>query len=278
MGWQNWQKLLNYAVFTEAVGVVAVTLLSLLIPLSFFAIAKLCSYNYLVTVTSDIEHPSSSFLFSFVLYINPAILYVLGSIVSVATLVHGLTGKAFLILIHDATGRTYKPCLYAAWITLTTLQFCVGTGIAGTQLFGIDNYSFENGRSLLCRIIFFLGLHETMLQWFRAVIKPVVDHTVFGVSRDETWVQRVTMALAFGTLWGWRLGEEVDSLVIVAGAKMGLVMPLGVADLIGWWLYYLTFAIGVVKIIKSLFRFCMLIHCRRVCKFLAEPDWHEEKV
>ncbi|KAJ8900427.1 hypothetical protein K2173_025204 [Erythroxylum novogranatense] len=282
MDLQNWQRKANKlpkccALFAEPFHVLTVTLFSLSIPLSFLLLARLSCYYFIATDTFDPQKPSSSFLFSSVLYANSAILYLIVSIVGLATLVHSLTGGIFLL--SDAPSRIYRPCLRTAWITLCILQFCVGSGIEESIAFGIEGYSFRNERSLLSRIIFFLGLHETMLLWSRAVVKPIIDDTVFGVSTDETWVQRVAMALAFGTLWWCRLRDEVDSLVIIAGAKIELVTPVSVWDLIGWWLYYLTVTIGMVRVVKGLMWVGTVLLCRRVRdENSGDPEGNEEKV
>ncbi|CAK7348433.1 unnamed protein product [Dovyalis caffra] len=272
MGWQKKaKKLLGCAVFREPFHILTITLLSLLLPLSFLLLARLSTYNYLLTITSDpIQQPSSSsFILSLFLSINPAILYFLVSIVSVVTLIHGLTGK--ITLLSESPGAIYRPGLYTAWIVLCTLQICVGLGIEGSIAAGMfDGSGFDIQRSLLCRVIFFLGLHETMIHWSRTVVKPVVDDTIFGAARDEKWVQRVTIALSYGTLWWWRLRDEVESLVFVAEAKIELMMDLGMADLVGWWLYYLTVTIGVARLVKGLIWFGVILLCKTVRRHSTE--------
>ena len=63
---------------------------------------------------------------------------------------------------------------------------------------------------MLSRVVFLLGLHETMQVWARMVVRPVVDDTVFGVAaREEKWVERVVVAASLGALWWWRLREDV---------------------------------------------------------------------
>lgn len=279
MGWQNWQqkakKLLSCVIFTEPFHVLTISLLSLLLPLSFLLLARLSCYNYLLTITSPTQ-PPSSFLISVLLYTNPAILYALVSIVSIATLFHGLTGK--ITLLSKSPGVIHHPRLYTAWILLCTIQICVSLGIEGSIAAGIDGSSFDVEKSLLSRLIFFLGLHETMLHWCRTVVKPVVDDTVFGVDRDEKWVQRVTMALSFGILCWWRLRDEVESLVIVAEAKRELLMRVDVTNLVGWWLYYLTVTIGMVRVVKSLMWVGFVLLCRRVRANSGDSCEDEDKV
>ncbi|EEF47261.1 uncharacterized protein LOC8267337 [Ricinus communis] len=278
MGWKNWQQKAAKelcAALTEPFHLLTTTLLSILLPLSFLLLARLSCYSYLLSIASDPTQPEpSSLLFSFLLRSNPAILYFLVSIFSIATLLHGLTGR-FNLLSYDssslAAGESQRHRLYTAWILLCTLQVCVGLGIEGSIAAGIDGHSFDIEKSLLSRIIFFLGLHETMLYWSRTVVKPVVDDTVFGFGRDEKWVQRVSLAMSLGSLWWWRLRDEVESLVIVAEAKREMSMGVGMADLLGWWLYYLTVTIGMVRIVKGLMWVMMILLCRRVRRINNSP-------
>ena len=59
------------------------------------------------------------------------------------------------------------------------------------------------------------------------------------------------MAVSFGSLWWWILRNEIDSLVAVAELKRELPEGVGVGDLIGWWLYYLTVSIAIIRILKG---------------------------
>ncbi|KAJ4843050.1 hypothetical protein Tsubulata_037519 [Turnera subulata] len=283
MGWQRWlqetKKPWLSATSIEIFHKLTVSLLSLLVPLSFLLLARLSSYNYVLSITSDPNQPPSSFLSSLLLKINPAILYALASFVSVSTLVHGLTGKiTFLSESSTAAAAAYRPRLYTAWILLCTLQIFVGLGIEGSIAAGIDGFRFDPERSLFSRIIFFLGLHETTLHWSRTVVKPVVDDTVFGSARKETWVQKFAIAVSFGGLWWWRLRDEVESLVIVAEIKMEMMMGVGVVDLIGWWLYYVTVTIGMVRVVKGLMWVGVILLCRRVTRNPDDSPEDEDKV
>ena len=67
------------------------------------------------------------------------------------------------------------------------------------------------------------------------------------------------MALSLGGLWWWRLRDEVESLVIVAEMKR----ELGVADFVGWLLYYLTVTIGMVRVVRGLMWVGMVLLGRR---------------
>ncbi|KAF9669257.1 hypothetical protein SADUNF_Sadunf14G0089000 [Salix dunnii] len=266
MGWlKKAVKHLGCAILREPFHVLTITLLSLLLPLSFLLLARLSSYKYLLAIRPDpVQQTPSSFITSLFLSVNPAILYLVVSIVSVSTLIHGLTGK-ITPLGGDSTGAIYRPGMYTAWIILCTLQVCVGLGIEGGIAAGMfDGSGFDIQRSLLSRVIFFLGLHETLIHWSRIVVKPVVDDAIFGAARDEKWEQRVIIALSHGTLWWWRLRNEVESLAFSAEAKIVLSMDLGVADLVGWWLYYLTVTIGTVRLVKGLIWVGVILLCKRV--------------
>ncbi|CAL0300212.1 unnamed protein product [Lupinus luteus] len=228
------------------------TLLTLLLPLSFLLLATLSSAQYhLQTLNLYNSSQPFSFLFTFVLNINPCVLYILVSIVSIATLIQGLTGK--ITLLNEPSSTTIpQPGLYTAWILLCTLQVCVGLGIEGSIAAGVYDYdsndsSFGVERSLLSRVIFLLGLHETTQVWSRMIVRPVVNDTVFGVERKERWVEKVAVAASLGTLWWWRLREEVEILVVMAGVKRDELKDVEIGDLVGWWLYYVTVTIGMKK-------------------------------
>lgn len=277
--WPNWQqkamKLLNCVSLRDSFHILTITLLSLLLPLSFLLLARFSSAYYVLSLNSNPSLHLSSFL-SFILYSNPSVLYVLVSIVSIATLIHGLTGK--LTIVSELPSPILRPRLYISWIFLCTLQVCVTLGIEGSIAAGIDGSSFGMEKSLLSKVIFFLGLHDTMLHWSRVVVKPVVDDTVFGNAREERWVGRVAMAASFGTLWWWKLRDEVETLVVVAEVKRELSMGLGVADFVGWWLYYLIVTIGMVRIVKGLMWLGLLWLCRKVRDNSAESCGDEDKV
>ncbi|PON72384.1 Transmembrane protein [Trema orientale] len=260
--------LIKSALVRVPLRIITITLLSLLLPLAFLLLARIACTRFLLSqLLKESEISSSPAFFSVFLHTNPAILYIIVSTVSIVTLVHTLTGK--LTLLSEShyvwSPLTLRPRLFAAWIFLCTLQVCVGLGIEGTVALDADFSSFGTDRTLFSRVIFFLGLHETMLHWSRLVVKPVVDDTIFGVvSRNEKWVVRGAMAASFGSLWYWRLRDEVESLVVVAEAKGEMLMEVGMADFAGWWLYYLTVTIGMVKVVKGLMWVGMSLFCRRV--------------
>ena len=275
--YQKARKLLTSpTTLKESFHLLTITLLSLLLPFSFLLVARLSCVNYiLIAISSKRSQPSPSFLLSFYFYTNPAVLYFLVAAVSIATLVHGLTGK--ITFVSESPDAVYWPHLYIAWIVLCIVQVSVGLGIEGSIASGIEGAGFGVERSLLSRIIFFLGLHEIMLLWFRTVVKPVVDDTIFGAVRAERWVHRAAIALSVGTFWWWKMRDEVESLVVVAEAKKELSMNIEMADLLGWWLYYLTVTIGMVRVVKALLWLGIILLCRRVRRNTDETTREEDE-
>ncbi|KAI9119511.1 hypothetical protein K1719_009387 [Acacia pycnantha] len=265
MGTQRWhdkaKELLK--IFGEVLYLVTVTILSLLLPFSFLVLATLSAAQYHLQSLLTWYHSPNTFphVLYLALHLNPAILYVLVSFVSVATLIHTLSGK--IILFSDSPTSVRRPRLFTAWVLLWAFDVCVALGIEGGIAAGLDSYSsFGVDRRLLRRVIFLMGLHKTMQLWNRAVVKPVVDDTVFGgVARKERWIERVVMAASLGGLWWWKLKEDVEWLVVMAEAKKEQLMEVGVADFVGWWLYYLTVIIGMVRVVKAFF--WMASVCRR---------------
>lgn len=134
----------------------------------------------------------------------------------------------------------------------------------GSIAAGADGHDLGNQRGFLTRAIFFLGLHETMFFWSKTVVKPVVDDTVFGVARENRLAEKVALAMGFGGLWWWRLRDEVESLVVVVEKKRDLLISIGLVDFVGWWLYYLTVTIGLIKVVKGLIWVVYVMFGRRV--------------
>ncbi|KAM1257423.1 hypothetical protein ACFX15_030767 [Malus domestica] len=207
---QSAKKLLiNSTIFLkQPFHILTLTLLSLLLPLSFLLLSRLSCTNCLLSIsfpTLIIPPPEpsnydSSCIFYLFLYAIPSFLYLLVSIVTIAAFIHCITGKITII-----TGIAAEVDGRATFGGVVDVKIC-----------------------LLSRAIFFLRLHETMLHWCRVVVKPVVDDTIFGGAREKKWVERVAIAASFGCLWWWRLRDEVESLVVVAKAKRELAMGLGV--------------------------------------------------
>ncbi|XP_073136253.1 uncharacterized protein [Henckelia pumila] len=257
-------------VIRGAFHILTSTLLSLLLPLSFLVLARLATVKYYLSISDN----------SLFLNKTPTTtLLLLVSVISASTLAQGLTG--FLSQRRSSTRRRH---LCAAWSFLCLLQLCVGVGVEGSVATGLDGSSFGQGKGLLCRVVFFLGLHETTRFWWRTVVKPVVDDTVFGVyvREEEGWLVKVAMGVGFGCLWWWRVRDEVEALAAVAEVKRELMMGIGVSDFVGWWLYYITVTIGMVGIVKGLIGVLMFLVCNNNnCKTREDcnkPTPNDEKV
>ncbi|XP_027935275.1 uncharacterized protein LOC114190542 [Vigna unguiculata] len=267
----------------EVFYLLTVVILSLLLPLSFLLLATLSGAQYYLQTLTLFQYSPHHFpyLFHLALHINPCVLYVLVSIVSVGTLIQGLMGKN---KIFSETPSKSSSSLSLAWILLCAFQVCVGLGIEGSIAAGLYEYDddvsgFGAERSLLSRMIFLLGLHETTYVWCRMVVRPVVDDTVFAGARKERWVERVGLAAGLGILWWWRLREEVETLVVVAQVKNEQLMDVGICDFVGWWLYYLVVTIGMVRIVKGMMWMFMVSLCRRRPTTMeVESNQNDDKV
>lgn len=260
------------ALVSQPFQILTTTLLSLLLPLSFLLLSRLATAHYLISVSD--ASPPSSYITSYFLYANnPTILHLIVSIISVSSLSNALTGK--LTSLCRSPGPLTRCRLYVAWLFLVVLQLCDGVGIEGSIAAGVEGSSFGQEGSFLCRLVFFLGLHETMLFWWRTVVKPVVDDTIYGGLRAEGRLEKVVVGLSYGGLWWWRLREEVEALVVVPEVKREMMMGVGVVDFLGWWLYYVTVTVGMVRIVKGFF-FTVTILTRR--RDAGERRPNDEKV
>ncbi|KAL9242959.1 hypothetical protein vseg_016910 [Gypsophila vaccaria] len=244
----------------QPIYILSVTLLSLLLPVSFLLLSRLSTVHYLLSSASIT--PPKTFIFSLFLHTNATLLHVLVLVVSFAALVHALTGR--ISLLTELPGRISRPRVHVAWMFLCSLQMCVGLGVEATIEAEVTGPRFGVGRSMISKVVFFMGLHETMIHWCRIIVRPVVSDTVYGGPREERWQDRWAMAACFGLLSWWRLRDEVDSLVVVVEAKRAMMMKVGLGDSIGFMLYYLTVAIGMSRILKGLLWFCMKFFCRRL--------------
>ncbi|KAF8112932.1 hypothetical protein N665_0058s0032 [Sinapis alba] len=223
---------------------ISISLLSLLLPLSFLFLSRLSLSSVVPVTVSRVS--------SFLHQADVGVLYTILSLIIISTLINNLSGKPECSLLHSH--------LYICWIVLFLVQACVAFGIEGmimstTMSTNPDENLFlaSQERWVLVRVMFFLGLHEVMLMWFRVVVKPVVDDTVFGVymEEEERWSERVVVAVTFGLMWWWRLRDEVESLVVVAEVKRKLLTSLDGVDFLNWWMYYICVVIGLVKIFKA---------------------------
>ncbi|CAN4113613.1 unnamed protein product [Withania somnifera] len=223
----------------ESFQCLTIILLSLLLPLSFVVLARLSVTRHLIA-TSDYTEPDTLLVRLF-LYANPALLNLVAPVVSISALTKCLTGRS---LCDDVLT---KP------------------RIERSIAIGIDGSCFSQERlCLLTRGLFFLGLHETTLFWSKKVVKPVVDDTVFGIEMEDRYVEKVAIAMSFGLLWWCKLRDEVESLVGVAEVKRDLIRSVHVVDFVGWWLYYVTVAIGMAKIGKALIWLYFVLFCGNV--------------
>jgi hypothetical protein len=261
---------------TRIFHLLTITILTLLLPLSFLLLASLSSAKFYLQIDSPQPLP---YLFTFAIHTSPCILYVLVSIVSVATLINGLMGK--ITLLNDSSNSILletRRYISWKWILLCTFQICVDLGIEASIAAGVfdtdddvfdvndddDGSSFVVERSLLSRMIFLLGLHETTQIWSKVVVRPVVDDTIFGIGkRERLWIEKVVVAGSLGTLWWWRLREEVQNLGFMVETKKEQLMEVGIEEFVGWWLYYLTVTIGMVRIVKGVIWIFMISLCRR---------------
>ncbi|CAH2057647.1 unnamed protein product [Thlaspi arvense] len=252
---------------------VTTTLLSLLLPLSFLLLSRLSSASFLFSLIKSPPETKPSFFFSIFYYTNPAILYGVVSSISVYTLVLGLTTK--ITATEPNRSIPFYPHVTIAWLTLFLVQISVGLGLEGTSSEGLI---IGSERNFLSRLVFFFGLHEVMLLWSRVIVRPVVDSTLIGGDTaghhrvEETAVERVALAVSCGTLWWWKLRDEVEALVGVAEAKRALLLLLlpidgnlnvgldvGTVDFVNWWLYYMVVTIGMVRIVKGSLWFGMIL-------------------
>uniref|UniRef100_A0A7N0ZX82 Transmembrane protein n=1 Tax=Kalanchoe fedtschenkoi TaxID=63787 RepID=A0A7N0ZX82_KALFE len=262
-----------------------ITILSLLVPLSFLLLARFSCDSYLLSFAATSDHArwsgggdnasaSASPTVSFFRCTNPFLVQVLVSIISLAALFHSMTGRS--IIQDEPKGLWFRPRLYAAWIFLSTLQVCVGLGIECSVHAGRCKVELGNEIGLLSRVVFLLGLHEAMVHWSRSVVKPVVDDTVFGGLMEERLMQKVASAAGCGWLWWWRLRDEVENLVVVAEIKHQLGMSVGPGDFISWWLYYLIVTIGLVRLVRSFIWVSMSLCCRSHMRVNASSSSHIE--
>ncbi|KAF8039713.1 hypothetical protein BT93_B2049 [Corymbia citriodora subsp. variegata] len=283
--WPHKPQFLNSFILKQSFHVLTVTLLSLLLPLSFLLLARLSCVSYYSSVFADSIPEIIPFPLSFLFNANPSPLHALVAVFTVCTLLHGLTGRITLLTERSPPppgAALYRAHLPVAWAVLCALQACVGLGIEGTIAAGVDGSAPRLGsaeRNLLSKAIFFLGLHETTAYWSRAVVRPVADDTVFGGAlADEGLLGRAAVAAGFGGLWWWRLRGEVEAMVVVPEVKKELMMAVGAVDFLGWWLYYLTVTIGMVRIVKGLMWVGIILFCRKVKEDSGEPRLDEEIV
>ncbi|XP_047975072.1 uncharacterized protein LOC125217595 [Salvia hispanica] len=211
---QRWR---GAAAVEEGGRIIAITFMSLLLPLSFLLLARLSAARYFSAAA--VSGHEISFLTSvFVRRNTTLILSFLVIAVAIETLLRG-----------DKRRR-----LWVALVMISLMQICLSLGIHGGAAVAEIRGSAAGNLVLARRAVFVLGLHEVTIFWRRSVVAPVVDDTVGGFGL----VEEVILAAGFGNLWWRRLKDEAEALVEVAGA-------------VGLLLYYLTAVIGGVRVIKG---------------------------
>ncbi|CAA7017785.1 unnamed protein product [Microthlaspi erraticum] len=252
---------------------ITTTLLSLLLPLSFLLLSRLSSSSFFLSLNAS--SPSSSPpLSSFFLYTNSAFVIVFVFLLSVYTLVHALATKITTKDRNRSIAAAFSPHVSVSWLILFLVQISVVLGLERTVSEGVNRIIISSERSFLIRLMFFFGLHEVMILWYRVIVRPVVDSTLLGegfMMREETVEEKVAFAVSCGTFWWWKLRDEVESLVGAAECKRELMLLLlqidgnkvsldvGTMDFVNWWLYYLVVTIGVVRIVKGSLWFVMIL-------------------
>lgn len=203
---------------------VSLTLLSLLLPLSFLLLARISS--------PSLSSPSITLCVSYFLLLS------LVGFVSLSTLYHALTGRI-----------PHLP-LCVSWTILFIFQASVSFGIESSFAAGVRPITAVS----TCRVpwiaysIFFIGLYETMMTWVKALVKPVADDTIFMSSVNDVVIDKVFVGLAYSVLWLKLLKNEMEPLVM-AVRKEELVMHGGWNGLLLWLIGYATTIAGLMKII-----------------------------
>ncbi|GKV40506.1 hypothetical protein SLEP1_g48141 [Rubroshorea leprosula] len=170
------------------------TLLSLLLPLSFLLLSRFFYASYLFTITATpCSLPPSLFL-NLSLIIIPSLLYVLVSAVSVATVVHGLTGK--ITFASEFPDPIYRPRLFTAWIILCVLQVCVCLGIEGSIEAEIKVHRIP----LTCKNFSWAAVNpidrpvtreQGSFDWFKGVMDEVAELDLRGVIEMHNYLTSV---------------------------------------------------------------------------------------
>ncbi|KAJ8443858.1 hypothetical protein Cgig2_032682 [Carnegiea gigantea] len=250
MGWKEGGK---KKIWLQSFHLFSTISISLLLPLSYLVLARLASARYLVFFACEL--PTSSFLSSFFLCTNPNILCALVSVVGLNALIHALMDQVSPTDRHP--GLTFYPRVHEACFFVGALQVCVGLGIEGTREAGLKEVMFELGgnKGMLTKVVMLVGMHETMVCWCRTMVRPVADTGVVGGEEESSqWAERTALGLSFGGLWWWKLRHEVDALAAVVEIKRHMMIRVGLSDLLGWWLYYLTLIVGISTIAKGMMK------------------------
>lgn len=256
MGWQKWAlgKGFIATILTPSFHAFTLTLLSLIFPLSFLLLARLSVAQQLLTFTLD--PPPSLIILSLFTNTSPPVIH---------SLVFFITATALACAFTD---RILQPGLRIAWACLCALQLCIGSGVEATIVAGLLPLSVGRVTWLL-QALFFVGLHEIMTIWSRAIVRPIVDDTVYGVMKEESGAERVAMGAAFGALWLWRLRNEVEVLGVIVEVKKELLMGATVYDFVCWMIYYMAVTIGGGRLAKGFAWLARLLLCKERHKSFA---------
>ncbi|KAK8934087.1 hypothetical protein KSP39_PZI014538 [Platanthera zijinensis] len=221
---------------------ISITLLSLLLPLSFLLISRLATLLPTCKLIS-------------------AILFFLVFSLSFA-------GLLCSIACHSPTFKAPKT---VAWAILSLLQSCIswGIGAMGSTALGPDGRQGSGNVIWIKRMFFFVAIREIMMLWRGIFVKPVVDDTVYGEEREERGVDEVLAAVAFGVMWLWMLRMEMEPLMLYAGNESSGKETMGLNGF-PLWLLSLTVAMtGILRVVDVLFR---------TKKALFQIRWLREKL
>ncbi|XP_077219274.1 uncharacterized protein LOC143853407 [Tasmannia lanceolata] len=263
MGWEKWeqQEKLSATILKPTFHILTLTILSLLLPLSFLLLARLSTAQQILTFT---PYPTpTSIILSLFLYTKPPLIHSLVLIVSVTT------------LLQVSTGFTLRPRCNFGWGFLCLFQLCIGLGIEATISAGISHLPVSMGyRTWLSRAFFFIGLYETTVFWTRVFMRPLIDDTIYGSAKEESLIERVAKGAGFTGLWFWRLRNEVEGLGVMVEIKKEVLMGVGTFDFACWLVYYVTVLIGTVRFVKGLVWVVKLLLCREKKEGICS-EWEE---
>ncbi|KAG0501013.1 hypothetical protein HPP92_001085 [Vanilla planifolia] len=225
--------LLFFNLVKQSFHALSLTLLSLLLPLSFLLLARLASPPPSSTPTS-------------------IILYILITFLTLNTLLSAITGRRFGI----------RPLLAIAWAFLCLFQACITLGIEATIQDGfkpLEDGSQTIHEKWMKRSFLVIGIYDITMLWRRMFVKPVVDDTVFGDAMEEKMIEKFVITAAFGGLWLWLLRQELEPLVLAAG-RGGLRKAVTWSGFHLWLVSFATVLIGTVRVAQVLFWFaCILL-------------------
>lgn len=227
---------------------ICLTLLSLLLPLSYLLFPRLNS------------PPPLSLTF------NTIIFYIFISFLSLSSLFYSFTGHTLLI----------KLPICIAWAFLCLFQACVTSGIEATirsEFEPLENTSGTAHETWLKKTLFFIGIYEQMMLWEMTLVKPVVDDAIYDEERKERGIERFIMWLSFSGLWLWLLQREIEPLVLASG-RGELRNEAGWSNFILWLVTVATLLTGFVSAVKFLVWQIIVLLQFMYCRVDQEDDGH----